>query len=96
MQSDREITDSAVIICPHIQTDCSVAFIQLHPQFYNDDKWRGEMLSLESPLEFVTEAKNMTVIWLLNHLCKLFRASTSGGGPVMGRGSFGTDTNKSI
>lgn len=54
------------------------------------------MLSLESPLEFVTEAKNMTVIWLLNHLCKLFRASTSGGGPVMGRGSFGTDTNKSI
>lgn len=36
MQHDTKITDFAVIICPHIQSDSSVAFSQLHSQFRND------------------------------------------------------------
>ncbi len=36
MQSDTKITDFAVIICPHIQSNCPLAISQLHPQLRND------------------------------------------------------------
>lgn len=41
MQSDRQMTDSAIIIYPNIQSDYMHAINQLHPHFWKGDESSG-------------------------------------------------------